>query len=183
MAAQAGFGLFDINERYFYLDRDISLDMAGISPGATHQYDRELKPAGWPAHPDGPYVLLFHDRDISLQHDFVERTFEALPKDTSIISMNHYVAILHAGIQSAADGLQLGFEYDEPYCSYFNNHSSSWRLLLADPLRDRIKQAATIDTVVDGRTTRTATPELLRGSLAVQIPAGMGRHSWRLTIR
>ena len=36
LAAEAGFGLFDINERYFYLDRDISLDMAGISPGATH---------------------------------------------------------------------------------------------------------------------------------------------------
>jgi len=71
VAAQAGFGLFDINEDYFFLDRDLALDMMGISPASGHQYDRELHPEKWPSHPDGPFVLLFHDRDISLQHDFI----------------------------------------------------------------------------------------------------------------
>ena len=33
VAAEAGFVFFDINERYFYLDRDMALDKAGILPG------------------------------------------------------------------------------------------------------------------------------------------------------
>ena len=115
--------------------------MAGISSGATHQYDRELQPEKWPPHPDGPHVLVFHDRDISLQHDFVARTFQALPGNTKVIGMNQYVATLHAGIESAAEGFELGFQYDEPYCTYFKSHSSSWKLLLADPLSDQIKRA------------------------------------------
>jgi hypothetical protein len=184
VAAQAGFGLFDINSRYFYLDRDMSLDMAGISPGATHQYDRELNPENWPPHPDGPYVLLFHDRDISLQHDFVERTLQALPKDATIISMNHYVAILHAGVESSGGRMQLGFQYDEPYCTYFKNHASSWRLLLADPLLDKIKQAPAMNTVVDGRVIATgSTAELGRQPLLIHIPEGLGSHSWELEIK
>lgn len=184
VAAQAGFGLFDINERYFYLDRDLAIDMAGISPGAVHQYDWELRADKWPPHPDGPYVLLFHDRDISLQHDFMERTFQALPKDTTTVSMNHYVAILHAGIESAADGLQLGFQYDEPYCAYFKNHPSSWRLLLANPLPEGIKQSAVMSIVVDGRVTQTVrTSELLRQPLTINIPAGIGKHTWKLDVQ
>jgi peptidoglycan/xylan/chitin deacetylase (PgdA/CDA1 family) len=183
LAAQAGFGLFDINERYFYIDRDLTLDMAGISPGATHQYDRELHPEKWPPHPDGPYVLLFHDRDISLQHDFVQRTFEALPKNTNTVSMSHYIAILHTGIESATEGTEFGFHYDEPYCAYFKNHPSSWRLLIADPLADRIGRAAAINVVVDGRVTRASTSDLRHRFLSIHLPAGMGRHTWKLEIQ
>jgi peptidoglycan/xylan/chitin deacetylase (PgdA/CDA1 family) len=182
LAAQAGFGLFDINERYFYIDRDLTLDMAGISPGATHQYDRELHPEKWPPHPDGPYVLLFHDRDISLQHDFVQRTFKALPKNTNTVSMNHYIAILHTGIESAAEGTEFGFHYDEPYCAYFKNHPSSWRLLLSDPLADRIGRAADVNVVVDGRVTRPSTSDLRHRSLLIHLPVGMDRHTWKLEI-
>lgn len=184
VAAEAGFGLFDINERYFYLDRDLALDMAGISSGATHQYDRELQPEKWPPHPDGPHVLVFHDRDISLQHEFVERTFQALPRNTKVIGMNQYVATLHAGIESAVEGFEIGFQYDEPYCTYFKDHSSSWRLLLADPLADRIKRADALNVVVDGRVTRAAgTSELPHQPLLIHIPAGMSRHSWKLEIQ
>jgi len=35
VAAEAGFIFFDINERYFYLDRDMALDKAGILGGVT----------------------------------------------------------------------------------------------------------------------------------------------------
>src|SRR5579872_6397736 len=141
VAAQAGFGLFDINEDYFFLDHDLALDMMGISPGLTHQYDRELHPEKWPPHPDGPFVLLFHDRDISLQHDFIERTFDALPKDAFTLSMNHYIGILHAQVTSADEGVGFAFQYEDPYGAYFRDHPSSWRLLLADPLVDGIKQS------------------------------------------
>ena len=96
-------------------------------------------------------MLLFHDRDISLRHDFVERTFNALPNDTITLSMNHYVGILHAQVSSASEGIAFGFQYEEPYCAYFRNHPSSWRLLLADPLVDKIKQSTSANMIVDGR--------------------------------
>lgn len=184
VAAQAGFGLFDINERFFYLDRDLTLDMAGISFGSTHAYDRELHPERWPAHPDGPYVLFFHDRDISLQHDFVERTFAALPRGIKTISMNHYVGVLHAGIEPMQDGMGFKFQYDEPYCAYFGKHPSSWRLLMADPVLERLKQAQDLNVVVDGKSAKTLkSSELLSQPVLIQIPAGMGIHTWKLEVK
>jgi hypothetical protein len=35
-AAEVGFGMFDVNESFFYLDRELVLDMKGISPGVDH---------------------------------------------------------------------------------------------------------------------------------------------------
>lgn len=158
--------------------------MAGISPASTHAYDRELHPEKWPAHPDGPYVLFFHDRDISLQHEFVERTFEALPEGVKTISMNHYVGILHTRIKSTPDGFGFEFEYDEPYCNYFAKHASSWRLMMADPLLETIKRMEGAGFVVDGKATRKFnSSELLNQPALIQIPAGAGQHTWRLEIK
>jgi hypothetical protein len=39
VAAEAFFIFFDINERYFYLDRDMVLDKAGILPGGDLRHD------------------------------------------------------------------------------------------------------------------------------------------------
>ena len=184
VAAQAGFGLFDINEDYFYLDRDLALDMRGISPASGHQFDGELHPEAWPPHPDGPFVLLFHDRDISLQHDFVERTFNALPKDAVTLSMNQYVGILHAQVTSASEGIEFGFQYEEPYGAYFRNHLSSWRLLLSDPLIDKIHQSTTANMIVDGRMAGLInTSPLTERPMLIQLPAGAGTHSWKLELK
>ena len=184
IAAQAGFGLFDINEDYFYLDRDLALDMRGISPASGHQYDRELHPETWPRHPDGPFVLLFHDRDISLQHDFIERTFNALPKHAMTLSMNHYVGILHTHVSSAGEGIELGFQYEEPYCAYFGSRPSSWRLLVADPLAEKIKQSTTANIFVDGRMTGPIAPaQLAERPLLIQLPSGTGTHIWKLELK
>jgi hypothetical protein len=183
VAAQAGYGLFDINEDYFFLDHDLVLDMKGISPAEGHQYDRELHPDRWPPHPDGPFVLLFHDRDISLRHDFIERTFDALPKDARTISMNHYIGILHSRIASANQGIGFDFEYEEPYGAYFSNHASSWRLLLADPLMQRIKQVTTANMIVDGRMAGPVNHlQLAEGRVTIHFQAGTGTHSWRLEL-
>jgi hypothetical protein len=129
-------------------------------------------------------VLLFHDRDISLQHDFIERTFDALPKDSTILSMNHYVGILHARIISAAEGIGFTFQYEDPYCAYFRDHSSSWRLLLADPLSDSIKQLRQLNTIVDGRVVGTLSAvQLAEGRVFIHLPAAMGTHSWKLEFK
>jgi hypothetical protein len=184
VAAQAGFGLFDINEDYFYLDRDLVLDMAGISPASGHQYDRELHSEKWPPHPDGPFVLLFHDRDISLQHDFIERTFAALPADAMTLSMNHYIGILHAELAAVGEGLGFTFQHADPYGAYFKDHPSSWILLLADPLAARIKKSATANVVIDGRQAgRVNTSALAEGRVPIQLPAGTDIHRWKLELK
>jgi len=184
VAAQAGFGLLDINDDYFFLDRDLALDMRGVSPAVNHQYDRTLHPETWPPHPDAPLVLLFHDRDISLQHDFMERTFDALPKDSTVLSMNHYVGILHAGIASAGEGIGFTFQYEDPYGAYFLDHDSSWRLLLADPLGDSIKQLRPVNMIVDGRVVGTlSTAQLAEGRVLIRLPAATGTHSWKLELK
>ncbi len=182
VAAQAGFGLFDINERYFYLDWDMALDMAGISTGKTHAYDRHLRLEDWPSHPDGPLVIIFHDRDISLQHDFVERMLAAIPIDMGFVSMNQYIGILHAAIDSpASESWQLQFRFDDPYCAYFGKHASSWKLVLADPLLEKIRSVRAVTVAVDGQPpVRMNTAALGSEPVAIEIPAGLGAHSWTL---
>jgi hypothetical protein len=181
-AAQAGFGLFIIHPRYFYLDRDLALDMAGIAPGGTIQYDRELQLERWPAHPDGPLVQLFHDRDISLDHDFVERTLAAIPNDMSTVTVNQYVAILHTQVESSgAQGWQFRFHLDDPYCAYFKDHPSSWRLVLADPLIEKIRSAKAVTVAVDnGPASRVDPASVGKQSVVIEIPAGLGIHTWKL---
>jgi hypothetical protein len=182
VAAHAGFGLFDINERYFYLDHDLAVDMAGISTGKTHAYDRELHLEQWPAHPDGPAVIIFHDRDISLQHDFVARMLAAIPSEMAFVSMNQYIGILHAAIDApASEGWQLQFRFDDPYCAYFGKHPSSWRLVLADRLLEKIKSARAVTIAVDNqRPLRLNAAKLGREAIVFEIPAGMGTHTWKL---
>jgi hypothetical protein len=182
VAAQAGFGLFDINERYFYLDHDVALDMAGISSGKTHAYDRELRLDQWPPHPDGPMVIVFHDRDISLRHDFVERFLAAIPREMSFVSMNQYIAILHTEIAAPyGERWQLRFRVDDPYCAYFGKHQSSWRLVLADPLLERLRNAPAVTVAVDGQPpARLSAVNLAGQPIVVQIPAGLGEHTWKL---
>jgi hypothetical protein len=182
VAAQAGFGLFDINERFFSLDRDLVLDMTGISPGLGHQYDHPLNAQQWPTHPDGPLVLLMHDRDIALQRDFVERLLEGLPKGMATLGMNQYIGTLHTVIESSpAEAWQLYFKFEDPYCTYFSKHSSSWRLWLADPLLERVKTAQEVSILVDGKPSASKKAvDLLPQPLAIEIPAGMGSHVWKI---
>jgi hypothetical protein len=182
VAAQAGFGLFIINPRYFYVDRDLALDMAGIAPGGTIRYDNPLHPERWPAHPDGPLVQLFHDRDISLDHDFVERTLAAIPNDMETVSVNQYVAILHTQIESpTAPGWQFRFHVDDPYGAYFNDHSSSWRLVLADPLWQKIRSVKAVTVTVDSQhPSKVSTSNLGSQPIVIDIPAGLGTHTWKL---
>ncbi|MGI8958870.1 MAG: hypothetical protein ACR2IV_03720 [Bryobacteraceae bacterium] len=182
VAAQAGFGLFMINPRYFYVDRDLALDMAGIALGGTIQYSRELHLDQWPVHRDGPLVQLFHDRDISLDHDFVEQMLAAIPNEMATVTVNQYVAVLHTQIESpAAHGWQFRFHLYDPYCAYFKQHSSSWRLVLADPLLEKIRRAKAVSVAVDNQpSSRVSSTELSNQVEVIEIPAGLGTHTWKL---
>ena len=183
IAARAGFGLFLAGTEFnFFLDRDLVLDMSGVIAGASHANDQPLQPQNWPAHPDGPLMLTAHDRDIALQPTFLDRFFEALPPDYKTLSVNQYVSFLHTRTESLAGAdWQLAFHFDQPYCEYQENHSSSWQLWLADPLLEELKSSRELRLSIDGN---PAAPldvaEILRQPMRIEIPSGLGQHTWRL---
>jgi hypothetical protein len=186
IAAQAGFGLFHAEpDSYYYLDKDLVLDMSGIAPQIpTTSYDRlgELHPERWPAHPDGPAMLLFHDRDIALQPEFVERLFAALPPTFQTLSANEYTGILHTQIDSSgANAWQITFSFDPHYCAYFETHASSWRLSLSDSFEERLNALQNLQISVDGKTpVRIKASDFLREAVTIELPAGLGSHVWKL---
>jgi peptidoglycan/xylan/chitin deacetylase (PgdA/CDA1 family) len=186
VAAQAGFGLFHAEPSfYYYLDRDLVLDMTGISPHFTTGFDRldALHAEMSRAHPDGPVMMVFHDRDIALQPGFVERLFTVLPPAYTALSANEYIGYLHARIRGAtADGWQLTFNFDDPYCAYFDKHPSSWRLWLSDAWLEKLRTLQSVLATVDGKTLHTANAaDFLHANFVIDIPAGLGEHVWRLS--
>jgi len=182
VAARAGFGIFHVKGHFFYLDRDLVLDMAGIGPEVGHGYDQSLEAAKWPEHPDGPVFMTVHDRDLALQPDFIGRLFASLPEGMETLSMNRYVGILHTRISSkGADGWELAFEFPEDYGLYFKNHASRWRAWLADPLRDNLKALGALRVGIDGKPSTKLTAADLNGeTLDLDLPEGLGQHTWKL---
>ena len=183
LAAQAGFGLFHREpDSVYYLDRSIVLDMTGVVPEEKAAYDRPLLAEGWPVHPDGPVYLTFHDRDISLQPDFLERLFAALPAGLKTLSTNQYIGALHTGIHSSrAYGWKLTFHFDEHYCAYYGEHASAWRLWLADPVLERLRAVRRLRISIDNDPVVTLdSGDFLHASVIIEIPAGLGNHVWRI---
>lgn len=182
LAARAGFGLFHGDVATYYLDQDLVLDMAHVVPDFNTSYDKlsSLAPERWPAHPDGPVILGFHDRDIALNHDFLERLFGVLPAHYDTLDTNQYVGLLHTQIGAVTDesSWQIRFDSDKHYCGYFANHHSSWRLWLSDPLRQQLAASHPQISVDSQPATNT---EFLHESLVINLPAGLGRHVWRVS--
>jgi hypothetical protein len=182
LAARVGFGLFHGDTATYYLDHELVLEMANIIPDFNTGYDilDVLHPERWPNHQDGPVILGFHDRDIALDHHFMDRLFAALTSDYKTLGTNQYVGILHTQINSSMkSGLQLIFTEDDHYCEYFKDHPSSWRLWLSDPLRIALR-ASRPEVWMDGKSRDTSAADFDHESLSIEIPAGLGTHVWKL---
>ena len=81
----------------------------------------------------------------------------------------------------ASEGWQLQFRFNDPYCAYFGKHPSSWRLVLADPLLEKIRGARAVTVTVDNQPpVRLNGAKLGREPIVFEIPAGLGAHSWKL---
>lgn len=182
LAARVGFGLFHGDKATHYLDHEIVLDMANVIPDFNTGYDQldALNPERWPDHPDGPVILGFHDRDIALDHNFMERLFTALPSNHRTLGANHYIGILHTQVNSSpdGDGFQLTFAQDGHYCAYFANHPSSWRLWLSDPFRQQLA-ASHPEVWIDGTRVSMKPADFSRETLTIDFLPGLG-HSWKL---
>jgi hypothetical protein len=184
IAALAGFGIFHAEPNfYYYLDPHLVLDMTGISPQTEASYDRPLHAEQWPAHPDGPVMMVFHDRDIALQPDFIDRLFDALPRDYKTVGADQLIGYEHAQFDSAAtDGWAIKFSYDPSYCQYFADHASSWRVWLSDSLRERLQSAGSLVVSVDGKQlAKKAGTDFVRDSLEIDLPPGLTSHVWKLS--
>ena len=183
LAARVGFGLFHGDKATYYLDRGVVLDMADVVPDFNTAYDLldVLNPDRWPDHPDGPVILGFHDRDIALDHNFIERLFAALPTNYQTLGTNQYIGITHTQINSSTDddGLQLTFTQDNHYCAYFANHPSSWRLWLSDALRKQLA-ASHPKVLIDDKTTKISAADFDHETLTIALPPGLGDHTWKL---
>jgi hypothetical protein len=185
LAARAGFGLFHGDNATYYLDHELVLEMANVIPDFNTGYDLldVLSPQRWPDHPDGPLILGFHDRDIALDHHFMEHLFAVLPAHYQTLGTNQYVGIVHTQIESASDdnGLQLKFTEDSHYCGYFANHPSSWQLWLSDPLREQFA-VSQIEASTDDKPTEINAADFVRETLTIDLPPGLGSHTWRLEV-
>jgi hypothetical protein len=184
IAAQAGFGLFEAGTAFnFYLDHDLVLDMAGVIAGAAAGYDQAQNAQSWPSHPYGPIMVTAHDRDIALQPDFLDRLFDQLPPAYSALSMNHYIAVLHAGVEApAGDEFRLAFHLRAPYGDYFQKHASSWQLWLSSKWRQRLQRVSFVDISVDeAPVARLQTREGFAQPLAIEIPVAAEDHVWKLS--
>jgi hypothetical protein len=183
LATRVGFGLFHGDNATYYLDHELALDMADVIPDFNTGYDLldALHPERWPDHPDGPVILGFHDRDIALDHNFMEHLFATLPANYHTLGTNQYIAILHTQISSSSrsDGMQLAFTQDSPYCAYFANHSSSWQLWLADPLREQLA-VSHLKVSIDGNPAKITAADFQRETLTIDFPPEVGSHTWKL---
>lgn len=184
LAARAGFGLFHGDTDTYYLDHELVLDMADVVSDFSTGYDvlAKLHPERWPEHPDGPVILGFHDRDVALDHNFIEQLFAALPTSYRTLGTNQYIGILHTQISSSADGgtLQLTFTQDNHYCAYFATHPSSWRLWLSDPLRKQLASSQLEASVDNKLSPMLRTANFQQETITIELPPGVGTHTWRL---
>jgi hypothetical protein len=183
LAARVGFGLFHGDTSTYYLDHELVLDMANVVPDANTGYDilTALHPEQWSYHPDGPVILSFHDRDISLDHNFMQQLFAALPPSYRSMGTNEYVGILHTRITSSLvwNEMWLIFEQDPHYCAYFKNHPSSWKLLLSDPLRAQLSSSL-LKLLIDDTPAKMSVADLSAETLTIHLPSGTGTHTWKL---
>jgi hypothetical protein len=157
LAAEMGFGLGHFNA-VWYLGNDLALAMEQVVHSGSWAHDRPLPPRDIAWSIDAPQFLIFHDRDVSLDASAVERLLTSLGPDTRYMTANEYCGYLHARVQrdaGTADALVL--DYDEHYCRYFADHTSTWVLHLSDETRRGLK---------------TSAPE----KRVVTIPKGTGRH-------
>lgn len=158
IAAEMGFGVSYFNSPG-YLGPDLVISSMGpVLLNSTWAHDRVLTGADIPWTIDGPYFLVFHDRDISVDPTSAERLLTNLGDGVRYLSANEYSGYLHAGIERA-DGAALSFavNYDDHYCRYFASHESVWTLHLTDQTRRGIKGDV---------------PE----KQTITVPKGLGRH-------
>jgi hypothetical protein len=106
----------------------------------------------------------------------------SIPAGYETVSTNQYIGYLHAHIELVVnDGWQLTFFFGEPFGAHFGSRPSSWRVWLSDPLRETLSALGSSVISVDGKKLNTVNAQdILRENRTIDLPAGLGKHGWRL---
>jgi hypothetical protein len=136
----------------------MALGMTQIVHNATWAHNRPLPEIRWSI--DVPQFLVFHDRDVSVDITAAERLLTSLGPGIRYMTANEYSGYLHARAGRDAASEAIAIEYDEHYCRYFADHTSTWVLHLSDETLNAHRNVPEKRTVV--------------------IPKGTGRHLVRL---
>lgn len=164
IAAQVGFGLSSDFGTVGYLGRDLVVSLQPIVQRSSWQYDRVVDVREIPWTIDAPYFLIFHDRDVSIDINSVERLLTSLGDGVRYLSAEEYCGYLHTQVERDTedeDQVSLRILYDDHYCRYFAKNESTWVLHLSDETREGL----------DGRVPEKKT---------ITIPKGLGPHMVRI---
>lgn len=134
VAARIGFGLTRLAAPT-YLGDDLIINLRPFVPSKSWAYDEEIKGADLSWSDDGPLFIYFHDRDVALDGQALQRLLTNLGEDVDYFSANEYCGYLHAQVRSSEapnDALTLIVHYDDHYGQYFKTHASTWTLHLSD---------------------------------------------------
>ncbi len=150
LAAEMGFGLAHFNA-VWYLGRDLALGMDQVVRNGTWAHNRPLAEIAWTI--DAPQFVIFHDRDVSIDITAAERLLSSLGEGVRYMTANEYAGYLHAAAERDRETCAIALRYDEQYCRYFADHTSTWVLHLSDDTRRQLNAAAPerrIETVAKG---------------------------------
>ena len=93
-----------------------------------------------------------HDRGIVHDPDGFREIFRQYP-EVRFISANELVGYLHAGnlgfLDTGDNSLEISLGYGDHYCAHFRDHTSRWKLEVADWVLQ--KREATGTLTIDGR--------------------------------
>jgi len=97
-------------------------------------------------------------------------------KDKKWMGFNEYCAYLHTGISiDGNNGPEIELYYDQHYCHYFRDNSSSWTIEFPDDLMDDHAISVTIDGVEN--------KIISESGQTIEIPEGTGKHSLKLNFQ
>lgn len=141
VAAQSGFGLGRLRSPV-YLGHDLIIELGPVVRHMSWAYDEELKGADVAWSVDGPVFIYFHDRDVSMDGQALERLLTDLGSDVHYMSASEYCGYLHARVretQKPDEILELSVHYGDHYGRYFDSHPSTWVLHLSDEFSQSVE--------------------------------------------
>lgn len=146
IASEHGFALSWLGQPQF-LAPDLVVSLLPVLTKETWSVEKKFSDIPWTV--DAPYYLLFHDRDLSLDHGWVERLLLHLGPGIRTMTADEYAGYTHAEVALSATlpakhsptSFALSVDYDPHYCRYFGKHDAAWTLHLSDETRQAVGTA------------------------------------------
>lgn len=172
LAAQAGYGLAFENYVH-YLGRDYVISLRACTRNDLQSnFDRGV-----------PAYFTFHDRAIASNPSYLSNLLDYIEQLSNVnyLSMDEWTGYLHTqiGVKSpVSQSFEITFSYNNDYCRYFDQHTSSWTLHLSDDLLADIRNLGQVEIFLDGQLAYLVDSGLyFTETQTLSVPAGPGVHT------